>query len=330
MIEVIARLLLTRGQVLFPGGEIHHGHDFHCASVTPEVTRTGQAALSSLVWPDQGVWPRDRKGSDPAPRELIGWKRERQRVLWRIYLRSSGGKQGCLLSPALFGIFSSLLLSYVFDSWRSVPPYSPDGKLFNVALLRTKTKVKTVLVRDLLFADDTAFARHFEAALQRLITKLASAFINFGLKISLEKTNVSAMSAMPLKYQRPHSRGSRRIHLPRFHHLHELGPWLRISRRIGKHTGGHVQIDQQSLRKHLPDWNYQKAYLPGMRSRYLGLQQWNLDHLHETGTPLELFPSTMPHNSNSEILSRARTPSMYSLLIQQHLRWLEEPPDRKL
>lgn len=129
---------------------------------------------------------------------LIIPKRERQRVLWRIYLRSSGGKQGCLLSPALFGIFSSLLLSYVFDSWRSVPPYSPDGKLFNVALLRTKTKVKTVLVRDLLFAD-AALARHFEAALQRLITKLASAFINFGLKISLEKTNVSAMSAMPLK-----------------------------------------------------------------------------------------------------------------------------------
>ena len=121
--------------------------------------------------------------------------------------------------------------------------------------------------------------------------------------------------------QRPHSRGSRRIHLPRFHHLHELGPWLRISRRIGKHTGRHVQIDQQSLGKHIADWKYQKAHLPGMRSRYLALQQWNLDHLHETGTPLELFPSTMPHyNTNSEKLSRAGTPSMYSPLIQHHLR----------
>ena len=101
-------------------------------------------------------------------------------------------KQSCLLSLTLFGIFSSLLLSYAFDSSQSVPPYSPDGKLFNVAHLRTKTKVKTALVRDLLFADDTAFATHFEAALQRFITKLGSACINFGLKISLEKTNVSA------------------------------------------------------------------------------------------------------------------------------------------
>ena len=48
MIEVIARVLITRRQALFPGCEIHHGHDFPCASVTPEVTRTGQAALSSL------------------------------------------------------------------------------------------------------------------------------------------------------------------------------------------------------------------------------------------------------------------------------------------
>lgn len=36
MIEVTgARVLLTRQQALFPGCEIHHGHNFHCASVTP-------------------------------------------------------------------------------------------------------------------------------------------------------------------------------------------------------------------------------------------------------------------------------------------------------
>ena len=58
----------------------------------------------------------------------------------------------------------------------------------------------------------------------------------------------------------------------------------------------------------------------------------NLDHLHQTGTPLELFPPAMLlhifgikwqyHIPNSEILSRAGFPSMHSLLSQRRLRWL--------
>ena len=69
-----------------------------------------------------------------------------------------------------------------------------------------------------------------------------------------------------------------------------------------------------------------------MRFQQVALRQWNLDHLHQTGTPLELFPPAMLlhifgikwqyHIPNSEILSRAGFPSMHSLLSQRRLRWL--------
>ena len=105
--------------VWLQGGDYHHGHDFYCVPVTGEVTKTGKAALSSLYWADQGVWPREQKGNVPvsqAPRHhrLLPWKHDGYRVLWRNGLSLS--------HDTLFGIFFSLLLSYTFHAsvW---PPY---------------------------------------------------------------------------------------------------------------------------------------------------------------------------------------------------------------
>ena len=107
---------------------------------------------------------------------------------------NSGVKQGCVLAPTLFGICSSLLLSHAFDSsTNGVYLHTrTDSKLFNVAHLRVKTKVKTVLVHDMLFADDAALAKHSETEMQRLINNFASVCETIGLPISLKKTNMSA------------------------------------------------------------------------------------------------------------------------------------------
>ena len=67
-----------------------------------------------------------------------------------------------------------------------------DGKLFNIARLRAKTKTLKVLIRELLFADDAALASHSEAGLQRLVDKLSRACKELGLTISLKKTNILA------------------------------------------------------------------------------------------------------------------------------------------
>ncbi len=47
-----------------------------------------------------------------------------------------------------------------------------------------------VLIREMLFADDAALTAHTEEALQRLISSFARAFDEFGLTISLKKSNI--------------------------------------------------------------------------------------------------------------------------------------------
>ena len=97
---------------------------------------------------------------------------------------SNGVKQGCVLAPTLFGFADCEDGVYV--------RMRHDGKLFNVARLRAKTKTDEVLIRELLFADDAALTSHSEEGLQRLVDNLSVACKEFGLTISLKKTNIMA------------------------------------------------------------------------------------------------------------------------------------------
>ena len=103
-----------------------------------------------------------------------------------------GVKQGCVLAPTLFGIFFGMLLKHAFDT-TSEGIYlctRSDGRLFNLARLRAKTKVRKVLIRDMLFPDDAAVVTHTQEELQSLMDCFSHACKDFGLTISLKKTNV--------------------------------------------------------------------------------------------------------------------------------------------
>ena len=104
----------------------------------------------------------------------------------------SGVKQGCVLAPTLFDIFFSMLLSYAFkNSVEGIHLHTrSDGKLFNLARLKAKTKVRPVLIREMLFADDAAVTSHSEEGIQQLISQFAHACNEFGLTISIKKTKV--------------------------------------------------------------------------------------------------------------------------------------------
>ncbi|PFX12887.1 hypothetical protein AWC38_SpisGene23083 [Stylophora pistillata] len=104
---------------------------------------------------------------------------------------NSGVKQGCVLAPTLFNIFS-LILNHAFKSSeeRILIRSRSDGRLFNPARLRAKTKVRKVAIRDLLFADDVALVARGAEKLQLLLNQFSDACEAFRLTISLKKTKV--------------------------------------------------------------------------------------------------------------------------------------------
>ena len=92
------------------------------------------------------------------------------------------------MAPTLFNIFFSLMLSYVFGSSTEgvYLHIRTDGNMFNVVRLRAKTKVRRVLIWEMLFADDAALATHTE----QLMDRISYACKEYGLTIRIKKTNV--------------------------------------------------------------------------------------------------------------------------------------------
>ena len=108
-------------------------------------------------------------------------------------------KQGYVLAPMLFGSLFSLLLGYaVKENEEGVYIHTrSDGSLCNLSRLRAKSKVRKVLIRAMLFADDPALTAHTEVGLQDLINCFSVACIEFSLPISIKKTNVLDQNVRP-------------------------------------------------------------------------------------------------------------------------------------
>ena len=70
---------------------------------------------------------------------------------------TNGLKEGCVLAPTRLSIFLSAMLDEAFRDTDGVYISSRQSTdLFNVAHFRAKTKTTRILVRELLFADDSA------------------------------------------------------------------------------------------------------------------------------------------------------------------------------
>ena len=105
---------------------------------------------------------------------------------------ANGVKQGCVLAPHALSIFLSAMLDDAFrdmgDGVYILSRQSAD--LFNVAHFRAKTKTTPILMRELLFAYDSALVAHSAEEMQKLVDAFSNASKKFGQKINIKKTEV--------------------------------------------------------------------------------------------------------------------------------------------
>ena len=86
-------------------------------------------------------------------------------------------KEGCVLAPAIFSTFLSAMLNEVFlDMGGGV--YIQSGQstdIFNIAHVRAKTRTTRILMRELLFADDSALVAHSAEEVQKIVDAFSEA-----------------------------------------------------------------------------------------------------------------------------------------------------------
>ena len=249
----------------------------------------------------------------------------------------SGVKQGCVLAPTLFDIFVALLLIHAVDTTAEgiYLRTRSDGRLFNLARLRAKTKVRKVLIRDMLFADDAAVATHTQEELQSLMDCFSRACKDFGLTISLKKTIVLGQDT-----EAPPVITIDNYELDAVCQFTYLGSTItdnlsldaEIDKRIGKAASTLTRLTTRvwsspklSVKTNMAVYNACVAstllYCSETLTTYAG-QERRLNTFHLRSIRCILGISWQDKVTKADVLSRPGLPTIYTLVRQLRLRWL--------
>ena len=249
----------------------------------------------------------------------------------------SGVKQGCVLAPTLFGIYFAVMLKHAFgQSEDGIYLHTrSDGKLFSISRLRAKTKVRQVLIRDMLFADDAALVAHSQEQLQRLMDQLSNACADFRLTISLKKTQIMGQGTENIP-----SITISDYKLEAVHQFTYLGSKITdnlcldpdIDQRIGRAATTFARLTQRV-------WTNSKLSIHTKMAVYsaciisvllYGSESWitysrqekRLNAFHMRNLRRILSINWQDRVTNEEVLKQAQMPSLYTMLRQRRLRWL--------
>ena len=103
---------------------------------------------------------------------------------------TNGIKQGCVLAPSSSPSSYQRCSTRLSETWGWRLHIVQSADLFNVAHFRAKTKTTRILMRELLFADDSALVAHTADEMQKIVGAFSNASKKFGLKINIKKTEV--------------------------------------------------------------------------------------------------------------------------------------------
>ena len=187
----------------------------------------------------------------------------------------------------------------------------------------------------MLFADDAALAAHSEEALQRLITCFADACTEFGLTISLRKTNIMAQNVRtaPEIVIGDHTLDV----VDRFTYLgsiisSDLSLDADLNSRIGKASTAMSRLTKRVWENKMLTTNTKiKVYQACVLSILLyGSETWTLyeyqvrrlHSFHMRCLRRLLGITWQDRETNTTVLTRAGIPSMFAILTQRRLRWL--------
>jgi hypothetical protein len=253
---------------------------------------------------------------------------------------SNGVKQGCVLAPTLFSMmFSAMLL----DAFNKEDPgvnltYRTDGKLFNLKRLKAITKVKTTIIRDLLFADDCALNASSESDMQCSMDQFSRACDNFGLTISIKKTEVLYQPAPGKQYVEP----SIKVHgsdLKAVEKFTYLGSTLSRAVTIDDEINNRVAKASAAFGRLRPNvWERRGIHLKTKLEVYkavvittllYGCETWTvyarhakqLNRLHMSCLRRLLNIRWQDKVPDTEVLTRANLPSIYTILQRSQVRW---------
>ena len=257
---------------------------------------------------------------------------------------NKGVKQGDPAAPTYFTLFLTAILNLlaqvtqegVYIRTRS------DGDLFNLSRLKAFTKVRTELIRDLLYADDAAMMAHSLEAIQEITSRFSEISKAFGLQINIHKTELFYQPSPNNRNRENNAQPIVTIDgevLNKVHKFKYLGSYVsddnkvdtKISHRIQMASAAHGKLKKRLWDSHdisfttklavfraviLPALLYSMETMTLYRRHFNKLTNFQLRHLRQM---LKLqWSDKIP---NVEVLRRAGMPSVEALITKAQLRW---------
>ena len=258
-------------------------------------------------------------------------------------------KQDCVLAPTLFSmVFAAMLHDASQDNDDGIQlKYRTDGGVFNLRRLKAKTKVKVATLRELLFADDCALNSNTEAEMQQCVNHFSRDCDNFGFTISTKNTEFVHQPAPRKMYHEPHIfvndeplKATDSFTYPGSTLPREANIDVEVNNRLSKANSAFGRLRKKVWdRRGISQETKLKVYMAVVLTVLLyACESWTvysgharkLNHFHTKCLRIILSIKWQDMVPDTEVLTRAGTPSIHTLLQTAQAGHVTRMPDDRL